>query len=124
MSSPANNFPFLPLKRMPNHRADGRRWSVASLPSSGYGTTPGSSNLSVSEHYALIYTCKHKYGRKSIYPYRYLISACPNTVSIYYAWAHQVGEINYPRRNKEKCFEKCSRPKNRPNSYYLVNNRF
>lgn len=50
LSSPANlnHFPFLPIKRMSSTRGDGRRWSVASLPSSGYGTTPGSSNLSVS----------------------------------------------------------------------------
>lgn len=52
LSSPANlnHFPFLPIKRMSSSRGDGRRWSVASLPSSGYGTTPGSSNLSVSSH--------------------------------------------------------------------------
>ncbi|KAG4079765.1 hypothetical protein HA402_014896 [Bradysia odoriphaga] len=47
ISSPSiMHFPFVPIKRITSCRGDGRRWSVASLPSSGYGTTPGSSNLS------------------------------------------------------------------------------
>ncbi|XP_053690333.1 microtubule-associated serine/threonine-protein kinase 3 isoform X2 [Sabethes cyaneus] len=40
------HFPFVPIKRLTSKNSDSRRWSVASLPSSGYVTTPGSSNIS------------------------------------------------------------------------------